>query len=115
MNFKNVIPFAALLVCSLGNPAQVEARTPQQVTGNCILTVEDRMDFRCTVTPDGGGGYIVDAHGAVHENFYVNRQARELYYGAHSCSEVSIRQSENFTSAMCVSSESLWDINFPTR
>lgn len=116
MNFKNVIPFAALLVCSMGNPAQVEARTPQSVTGNCIVMVNDEdLDYRCTVTPDGGMGYIIDMHGAAHHNFYANPVAGELYYGPNNCAEPVFNQSGGNVSAMCVSSDSLWTLIFPTR
>ena len=104
---------AALATLVFGPKA--EARTPQPVSGNCIIQTAVRADHHCTVTPDSGGGYIIDTHGGVHENFYVNPQARELYYGPNSCAQASISSSGNFTSAMCVSSDDIWTVIFPTR
>ena len=115
MNFKNVIPFAALLVCSLGNPAQVEARTPQQVTGTCVVEQGfDLKQYRCTVTPDGGGGYIVDTHGGMHENYYVNASAGEFYYGGKKCGDPTIIPTAR-QQAICVEGGSTWAVYFPTR
>ena len=115
MNFKNVIPFAALLVCSIGNPAQVEARTPQSVSGNCIVMVGDEnLDSNCTVTPDGGMGYIIDMHGAGAHNFYANPIAGELSYGPNNCPEPVFNELGGNISALCTNN-GLWTVIFPTR
>lgn len=114
MNFKNFIPFAAVLVCSLGNPAQVEARTPQPVTGDCILSTKEISVYRCTVTPDGGMGYIIDMHGAAEHNFYANPVARELYYGPNNCAEPVFNEYAGNVSALCTNN-GVWTVVFPTR
>ena len=115
MNFKNVIPFAALLVCSMGNPAQVEARTPQVVSGICTTMFDTtEADYACSVTPDGGMGYIVRPT-AGGKHFYVNPVGGEFSYGYNHCLKPVFNQNGNSVSAMCASSELLWTVIFPTR
>ena len=117
MNFKNVIPFAALLVCSMGNPAQVEARynTQPPVKGVCNLIIgSDIQDYECTATQESDGAWNVTFFGG---SAYVHAPSNEFVMNGKFRCDVAPTISRPMGSGLYITAqcEDRVIFSFPTR
>ena len=85
MKLKNLVPVLSTLACCLGNPSQVDARTPAIINGTCDYIsgyIIGRRSVNCVVIDEGDGGYttnIIDAQ------VHVNVKTNEMYVNGREC------------------------------
>ena len=118
MKLKNFVPVLSTLVCCLGNPSQVEARTPAIVYGTCdyISGYNDgRRSVNCIVIDEGDGGYTTNI---IDTQVHVNVRTNEMYVNGKECNPpilAVVNDDEPHVYSICGGTDDDYTVVIPTR
>lgn len=114
---KIFIPVLSTLVCCMGNPSQVDARTPAIINGTCDYISgysNNRKSVNCIVIDEGDGGYTTNI---IDTQVHVNVKTNEMYVNGKECLPIlAVVNNENpHIYSICGGTDDDYTVVIPTR